>query len=124
MGNEFLDKIKGGCRKGWDRAKRKLSVVDIFRGTPEKIRTICVRPDDVTCFCDGDLYELRADSGSIQIYKDLRLIGTCTDPPKSVLNEIVSLGGQALGGFYRLREHSGLVDVAVCLDSKAKEQAA
>lgn len=125
MGMDFIQKAKRGFRKGWDRERSKLSLADLgFRGVPKKIRTISCKPFSLENFVEGRQYELNVEHGRVFIYHKRVTIGVCEFPPQSVLNELIQLGGKTLGSFHKIREHSGLVEIIVCLSSQAGEQAA
>ena len=127
MGADYLSKTKKTHRKGWDRAKRKLSLDELFSQMPKSIRTILVtpyEPSDPSKFCEGGLYELNVDNGRIFVYSKRAEIGACKDPPRSVLLAVTALGGKTLGLFYKRQEHSGLVEVVVCLDAQSNAQVA
>jgi hypothetical protein len=122
MGNEFIQKTKRSYRKGIDRERRKLTLADLgLFGTSKKIRTITCVPFGLEHFSEGSLYELNAEEGRISIRANGVRVGVCQDPPRSILLEICSVGGKALGMFYSIRAHSGLVEIAIGLESNAKE---
>ena len=124
MGADFISKAGKTYRKGWDRERKKLSIAELFNKMPESIRGITVTPFDLSKFCDGGRYELNVEEGRIFVYDKRETIGVCTEPPRSVLKAVAALGGKTLGVFLKVREHSGRVEVAVCLDAKSKTQAA
>lgn len=127
MGADYISKTKKSHRKGWDRAKRKLSLDELFSQMPESIRTILLTPydpSDLSKFCDGSLYELNVDHGRIFVYSKRVEIGVCKEPPQSVLKAVALLGGKTLGLFHKVQEHSGLVEVVVCLDTQSSTQVA
>jgi hypothetical protein len=124
MGADFISKAGKTYRKGWDRERRKLSIAELFNRMPERIRAIVVTPFDLPKFCDGGRYELSVQEGRIFVYSNRETIGVCTEPPRSVVRAISALGGRTLGVFLKVREHSGRVEVAVCLDTQSKTQAA
>lgn len=125
MGMDFILKAKRGFRKGFDRERTKLTLADLgFRGLPKKIRTISCKPFGMENFSEGSRYELNVEHGRIFIYLNRMTVGVCEYPPQSVLSELIQLGGKALGLFHKIREHSELVEIVVCLGSQANEQAA
>jgi hypothetical protein len=127
MGADYISKTKKTQRKGWDRAKRKLSLDELFSRRPDKIRTILVTPFDPTepsKFAEGCLYELHVEADRIFVYSKRVAIGVCKEPPRSVLKAVASLGGKTLGRFDKRQEHSGLVAVGVYLDTQAATQVA
>lgn len=123
MGLDFIKKARRGFAKRWGRERARLSAADLFRCELGHIRTIAVRPHDLSHFSEGGRYVLHVEGARIVIYHNRLEVGVCEQPPPSVLGEIVELGGKALGVFFRRRERSGLVDVAVCLLSTEKEAA-
>lgn len=125
MGMDFIQKAKRGFRKGWDRERTKLTLADLgFRGLPKKIRTISCKPFGSENFSEGQRYELNVEHGRIFAYLEGKTVAVCEYPPQSVLKVLIELGGKALGLFHKTREHSGLVEIEVCLGSQANEQAA
>jgi hypothetical protein len=125
MGMDFIQKAKRGFRKGWERGRQKLTSVDLFLRLPgRKIRTILVVPFGPENFHEGDQYELNVEHGRIFVYRERVPIGVCKEPSQSILNEMTDLGGKALGAFYKVREHSGFIEIVVCIGSHAKEQVA
>lgn len=124
MGADFISKMKKGIRKGWDRERRRLSIAELFNRMPESIRAINVTPFEQAKFCEGDRYELNVKEGRIFVYSNQVTIGVCKEPPRSVLTAVAALGGKTLGLFIKVREHSGTVEVAVCLDTQSNTQAA
>lgn len=126
MGADYISKTKKTQRKGWDRAKRKLSLDELF-GQMDKIRTILVTPynaSDLSKFTEGGLYELHIEADRIFVYSKRVSIGVCKEPPGSVLKAVAALGGKTLGLFYKRQDHSGLVEVGVCLDTQVGTQVA
>ena len=121
MGIDFIYKVKPHLRKGWDRGVSRLSRAQLFRTAVEEIRTITVKPQPGSSFSASDTYELRGDGSAIDVYRQGKLIGLCEHPPESVMVEIRDEGGIALGEFHRSREHSGLVEIAVCVPPKTDE---
>jgi hypothetical protein len=127
MGADYISKTKKTQRKGWDRAKRKLSLDELFSQRPDKIRTILVTPFDPTDpskFIEGCLYELHVEVDRIFVYSKRVAVGVCKEPPRSVLKAVASLVGKTLGRFDKRQEHSGMVAVGVCLDTQAATQVA
>lgn len=127
MGADYLSKTKKSHRKGWDRAKRKLSLDELFSQMPDKIRTILVTPfdpSDSSKFCEGGLYELHVKIDRIFVYSKRVPIGVCKETPRSVLTAVAALGGKTLGLFHKQQQHSGLVEVGVCLDTQSSTQVA
>lgn len=127
MGADYISKTKKTHRKGWDRAKRKLSLDELFSQMPDKIRTIQVTPfdpSDDSKFCEGGLYELHVETDRIFVYSKRVPIGVCKETPRSVLKAVAALGGKTLGLFHKQQQHSGLVEVGVCLDTQSSTQVA
>jgi hypothetical protein len=127
MGADYISKTKKTQRKGWDRAKRKLSLDELFSQMPDKIRTILITPfdpSDHTKFAEGGFYELHVEVDRIFVYSKRVAIGVCKEPPRSVLKAVAALGGKTLGLFHKRQAHSGLVEVGVCLDTQAGTQVA
>jgi hypothetical protein len=127
MGADYISKTKKTHRKGWDRAKRKLSLDELLFQRPESIRNILVTPydsSDLSKFCQGAHYELNVEEGRIFVYSGRDSIGVCKEPPRSVLKAVASLGGKTLGFFSRVLEHSGLIEISVCLDLQINIQVA
>jgi hypothetical protein len=127
MGADYISKSKKTHRKGWDRAKRKLSLDELFSQMPESIRTILVtpfNPSDISKFSEGGLFELHVEHDRIFVYLKRVCIGVCKEPPRSVLKAVNALGGKTLGLFHKLQEHSGLIEVVVCLNAQSNTQVA
>lgn len=127
MGADYISKTKKTQRKGWDRAKRKLSLDELFSQMPHKIRTLLVTPfdpSDPSKFCEGGLYELHVEHDRIFVYSKRVSIGVCKETPRSVLTAVATLGGKTLGLFHKRQQHSGLVEVSVCLDTQSSIQVA
>lgn len=127
MGADYISKTKKTQRKGWDRARRKLSLDEMFSQRPDKIRTILVTPfdpSDLSKFDEGCLYELHVEVDRIFVYSKRTSIGVCKEPPRSVLKAVAALGGKTLGLFHKRQAHSGLVEVGISLDAQAGTQVA
>ncbi|MGB7922013.1 MAG: hypothetical protein WCF57_02080 [Pyrinomonadaceae bacterium] len=127
MGADYISKTKKTHRKGWDRAKRKLSLDELFSQMPNKIRTILITPfdpSDPSKFCEGGVYELQVEVDRIFVYSKRAPIGVCKETPRSVVKAVAALGGKTLGLFYKKQEHSGLVEVGVCLEIQSNTQVA
>ena len=130
MGDDFLQKTNKSFTKGCDRERQKLTLAEFgLFGTAKEMRTILCEPYNLDHFRDKDaIYELSieracGDSASgvrIFIYADGADIGVCNNVPQSVLHELSALGGKTLGKVLKVREHSGLVDIIVALDSQSK----
>ena len=121
MGNDFIHKVTKNLRKGFDREFKRLTLADLgFRGTSKKIRTILCVPFGLDNFKEGLAYELNLEDGRIYIYRDRQRVGVCQQPPRSIATALKDLGGKALGSFYKLREHSNMVEIVIGLDLEAK----
>lgn len=117
MGIDFIHKTKATQKKGWDKAKQKLSIDDLFSFAPEKIRTIQVKPEPSTEFCEDDTYMLRIQEGVILVYLGQNILGVCKNPALSVVKKIQEGGGMSIGKLHQKREISGTVDIAVCFET-------
>lgn len=127
MGADYQSKTKKSHRKGWDLAKRKLSLEELRFERPESIRNILVTPydpTDLSKFCPGAIYELNVKMGRIFVYLGGDDIGVCKEPPRSVLKAVSALGGKTLGFFSRVLEHSEQIEISVCLDLQVNIQVA
>ena len=129
MGDDFLQKTKKTFTKGCDRERQKLTLAEFgLFGTSKKMRTILCEPYSLDHFRKDGIYELsieRACGDSalgvrIFVYADGAHIGVCNNVPQSVLQELSALGGKTLGKVLKVREHSGVVEIIVALDSETK----
>jgi hypothetical protein len=121
MGSDYISKTKKAHRKGWDRARRKLSLDELFAEKPESIRTILITPfdpTDVSKFSEGPC-ELNMEEGRIFAYSKRKSIGVCKEPPRSIQRAVAALGGKTLGLYSKTREHSGNIEVSIYLGPQA-----
>jgi len=121
MGNDFIQKTKRSFRKGLDRERWRLTLAEpgLF-GTSRKRRTLSCVPFDLSHFGEGMKFELNLENGRIFLYSNRVSVGVCKEPPQSILQELSTVGGKALGVFHKLREHSGMVEIAIALESESK----
>jgi hypothetical protein len=115
MGLDFIRRRTDTFRRKWDRSQERFKTEDIFCLPPEKLRLITIKPIRPAVFSKSKQYELAANSNQIDVLLDRELVGICADPPASIVDDIIRVGGIAEGVFWGQREYSGLVDIAVCL---------
>ena len=115
MGLDFIRRTADTFRRKWDLSQERFRTEDIFCLPPERLRLITIKPVSPAAFGKGKQYELAANSKQIDVLLDRELVGICADPPASIVDDLIQVGGIAEGVFWGHREYSGLVDLAVCL---------
>jgi len=122
MGINFISMTKTGIKKGWDKAKKKLSLDELeFNCPPEKIRTVQVIPVDFSSAARGQKFTIKEEKGALLILTEGIMVGVCPTPPASIIKELNSLGGYGIGKLDGIKELSGLWDIAVYLEPLIKE---
>ena len=122
MGLAFLCKTNKQIRKRWDVQRTRLSAPDLFSGLAKSVRTIVVVPCNGFEFSEGQRFELDVqEGGRFYAYHDRLLVGICDQPARSLLLAAKEVGGKVLGVFHEVREHSGVVEIIVCVDSESAE---
>jgi len=121
MGLAFLCKTNKQIRKRWDVQRMRLSTPDLFSGLAKSVRTIVVVPCNGFEFSNGQLFELDVQDGRFYAYHDRVLVGICDQPARSLLLAAKDLGGKVLGMFHEVREHSGVVEIIVCVEPESVE---
>ena len=122
MGWEFIYRVKPNLRKSWDRGKTRLSQPDLTRTAATETRTITVKPQPGCILEPSDNYELRPGDNGLNVYRSGELVGQDSAPPESVTSKIKEQGGVAHGTFHEKKQHSGLIEIAVCLDSPSEDE--
>jgi hypothetical protein len=122
MGISFIVKTKGGIKKGWDMAKRQLSIDELQFDCPaESIRTVQAIPVNFGEIETGQEFAVKESDGSLLMLSKGRIIGVCESPPLSVLDGLTNLGGYGVGKVDRVKKLSGFLDVIIYLNPLVKE---
>jgi hypothetical protein len=122
MGWEFIYRVKPSLRKSWDRGRTRLSQHDLTRTAATETRTITVKPKPGCTLGPSDTYELRQGDDGLNVYRSGELVGQGSAPPESVTSKIKEQGGVAHGTLHETKPHSGLAEIAICLDSPSKDE--
>jgi hypothetical protein len=115
MGVDFIKKAKDKWRKGWSRERQKLSIAELYSGSPNRAQALDVVAFKTSEFREGEPYEVRVEEGRLFVYKKGQSIGVCTTPPWNVLRQVAASGGKTLGAFRKAGENEGHVEVMVLL---------
>lgn len=116
MGIEFIETTTRTVKKGWDRAKERLSRTDLFTPKPRKRRTIEFAPCDEARLSTSGFYILRGLNEQIEIYADNCRVGVCDCPPMSLVQEICANGGIGLGRLTRISEITGMIELELQIE--------
>jgi hypothetical protein len=122
MGVSFIVKTGGGIKKGWDKAKRQLSIDELqFTCPPESIRTVQATPVNSSEIETGQQLAIKEDKGSLLMLSKGNVVGICKTPPPSVLDGLTNLGGYGVGKVDRVKKISGFWDVVIYLKPLVSE---
>jgi hypothetical protein len=118
MGIEFIETTKRSTKKGWDKAKQRLSIADLFTVRPEKtIRTIQFKPCDGASASATGIYILREAQGTINVFSDNYKIGICENASASMIEEIKEHHGLGIGRFRRESSITGMIELEVGIEA-------
>lgn len=116
MGNSFVVKTQGGIKKGWDKAKQRLSIAELQFDCPENIRTVQAKPFNSGAIETGQNLVIKENKGTLLMLSKGEIIGICENPPPSVIDGLTNLGGYGVGKVDRVKKLSGFLDIAVYLE--------
>lgn len=122
MGVDYLNKIKLGWRKGWSRARKKLSIKELFAAEPSGAHMIDVVPFTLSEFNEGEPYEVQVEFERLFVYRKGKTIGVCTTPSREILGKVEALGGKTLGAV-RTKGSAEHIEVVVLVPSDANKGA-
>ena len=121
MGNSFIVKTKGGIKKGWDKAKQRLSLNELRFDCLESVRTVQAKPLISGEIEVGQPLTIKESDGSLLMISKGNVIGVCETPPPSVIDGLANLGGYGVGKVDRVKKLSGMWDVAISIEPLVRE---
>lgn len=114
MGLDYIRKVAGSFKKGWNHGAQRLAAPDLYTSNPECVtRAVLADLVDKETVRPREKLVLQCEGDALGAYREANRAARTTHPPADLFGAIAKCGGYALAVVEKVNKRSRTISLSI-----------